>query len=266
MSLVGSGFHSQETWIPVQLALYAEKQEIIELLKLFVAFKVSCSGKIKAKSPTVKRIKEALGIKSRTTFRNHLSALKTLNWIGFNEKSGYYFIRSFERICSDLRISARTKVHFHTDYFPDFRAFNFATVIGHRIKALAYAKKLGKEEFRFVPTYWADTNPNLAPISLKYNCLSLPRMQELTGKSKSRCSEIMDQAEKAEFVITKKKLITVDIVPKNKFLRRVLQEAYPNSYNRFRIKMITRGKNAGMVKILEQMPDEIIPLLRYKRY
>lgn len=114
--------------------------------------------------------------------------------------------------------------------------------------------------------YWEDTNPDLAPVSFNYNCLSLPRMAELTGKSESRCSEIVDLAEKAGFLKTKKKLVTVDILPKNRFLRRGLQEAYPNRYHRFKVQMITRGKNVGMVKVIEQMPDEIESLLRYKRY
>ena len=53
-------------------------------------------------------------------------------------------------------------------------------------------------------------------------------------------------------------------MPKNHLLRLGLREMYQDCYERFKIRIIKRGKYQGMVKVLEQMPDEIIPLIRFR--
>ena len=131
----------KETWIPVGLALYAEKENLIEELKFYIGLKLICSGKIKCDNRRFKALKSNLGIGSRTTFIKRLNALKKLNWIGFNAKSGCYFIRGYKRVCNDLNIPPKTCVEFDSGNFKDFRSYVFAAVVGQRVKAMEYAKK-----------------------------------------------------------------------------------------------------------------------------
>jgi hypothetical protein len=119
-----------------------------------------------------------------------------------------------------------------------------------------------------VPQYWnIGTFPDLpSPILyLGYNGLPNSAMAKLTGKSISRCSELKNLAEKAGFLHTKEKLVTVDMMPRNPETRIILKELYPDRYGRFKIKAINKGKDKGKLKILEQMMDEITPLLRYRK-
>lgn len=261
------GFLQKETWIPVSLALYAEKENLIEELKFYIGLKLICSGKIKADNKRFKALKLFLGIGSKTTVIKRLNALKKFNWIGFNPKSGCYFIRGYKRVCSDLNIPSKTCVEFDSENFKDFRAYVFAAVVGQRIKAMEYAKKRSKEKDEFVPQYWlSGTNPDSPShlLNLEYNGLSNSAMGKLTGKSLSRCSELKNLAEKSGFLWTKEKLLVVDIVPRNPEIREILSEDYPLVYPRFKIRPIKSGKNKGKLKILEQSFDEIIPLLRYR--
>ena len=130
---------------------------------------------------------------------------------------------------------------------------------------MEYAKRKRKGEHRLVPKYWERTNPSL-PLPLPdYIGLTVNAMTELTGKAKSWCSELKNQADKVGLIKSKEKLITVDIVPKNPYIKESLREIYPECYTRFKTKIIKRGEHAGMIKIQEQMPDEIIPLIRYRK-
>lgn len=156
-------------------------------------------------------------------------------------------------------------MEFESKYFDHFRVFVFAAIVGRKIKLMEYARKRRKGESKLVPKYWESTNPSLPLPFSDYLGMPVASIAEVTGKSMSRCSELKNIAEQVGLLKTKEKLIIVDIVPKTPLIRRGLRMLYPDGYGRFKTKIIKRGKFAGMVKILEQMPDEIIPLLRYRK-
>lgn len=130
---------------------------------------------------------------------------------------------------------------------------------------MEYAKKRSKGGVKFVPQYWDSTNPNSPPPLLNYNGLPSSYIGKLIGKSKSRSSELKKLAVEAKFILTKEKLLTVDTLPYSPVIREALREKYPEKFGRFKIKAIKRGPNKGKVKIVEQLTDEIIPLLRYRK-
>ncbi|MFD3000109.1 hypothetical protein ACFS7Z_07040 [Pontibacter toksunensis] len=255
----------QFSWIPINLLHHAQLNELIEELRLYIALKLYFSGKIRGKKSMFKPLKELHGAKSHHTFDKRLERLQQLNWIGYNSTSDYYFIRSYERVCSDLGIRSETCAEFETKHLKHFRIFVFAAIVGKKIKSMEYAKRKRKGEHRLVPKYWERTNPSLPLPFPDYVGLPVSTLVEMTGKARSWCSELKNLAEKVGLLKTKEKLITVDIVPKNPYIREGLKELYPNCYGRFRTKIISRGKYAGMVRILEQLPDEITPLIRYRK-
>jgi hypothetical protein len=261
-------FVQNETWIPVGLILYAEKENLIEELKFYIGLKLTCSGKIPAHKAPFKTLMAYLGCKSRTTFYKRIRALKKLNWVGFNPASDTYYIRGYKRVCEDLKIPYHVSVEFCITCFKEFRAYMFASIVGQRVKAMEYAKKRSKKKVKFVPQYWnIGTFPDLPSnlLNLGYNGLPNSAMAKLTGKSISRCSELKNLAEKAGFLHTKEKLVTVDIMPRSPNIMEILRDWYPDKYGRFKIKAIKKGKDKGKLKILEQMMDEITPLLRYRK-
>ena len=254
----------QVTWIPVSLLQFAEERSLIEELKFYIAIKLIASGKIKGKNKLFKPLFNLHGIKHHFTFNKRLNRLKQLNWVGYNPSSDYYFIRGYERVCTDLGLSSRTYAEFEIKYFDNFRVFVFAAIIGKKVKSMEYARKKNKEENKLVPKYWEGTKPSVPLPFPDYIGLPVASMAALTGKSMSWCSELKNKAEELGLLKTREKLITVDILPKNHLLRLGLREMYQDCYERFKIRIIKRGKYQGMVKVLEQMPDEIIPLIRFR--
>ncbi|WP_148561727.1 hypothetical protein [Pontibacter korlensis] len=238
---------------------------MIDELRLYVALKLSFSGKIRGKKSMFEPMKDLHGAKSRNTFNKRLEKLKQLNWIGYNNASGYYFIRSYERVGSDLGLRSSTCAEFNIRHLTNFRMFVFAAIVGKKIKSIEYARRKRKGEHRLVPKYWERTNPSLPLPFPNYTGLPVSAMMELTGKARSWCSDLKNLAEEAGLLQTKERLITVDVVPKNPYIKEWLRDEYPDCYGRFSTKIIKRGKHAGMVRILEQMPDEIIPLIRYRK-
>jgi hypothetical protein len=253
------------SWIPVSMLLYAQHSSLIDELKLYVALKLSFSGKIRGKKSMFKPLIDLHGAKSHNTFNKRLGRLQQLNWIGYNNTSDYYFIRGYERVCSDLGIHLGTCAEFETKHFANFRAFAFAAIVGKQVKSMEYAIRKRKGEHRLVPKYWERTNPSLPLPFPNYTGLSINSMMKLTGKARSWCSDLKNLAEKAGLLQTKEKVITVDVLPKNPYIKEWVRDSYPDCYGRFSTRIIKRGKFAGMVRILEQMPDEVIPLIRYRK-
>jgi hypothetical protein len=56
------------------------------------------SGKVHEGSNLFSSLKKELSIKDKRTFDKHFTPLLELDWIGYNKKSGYFFIRSLSRI------------------------------------------------------------------------------------------------------------------------------------------------------------------------
>ncbi|MBD1398352.1 hypothetical protein H9Q13_14365 [Pontibacter sp. JH31] len=259
-------FHQRESWIPVQLALHAERASLIEELKVYVALKMLCSGKIKANSRLIKPLREHIGIKCRKTFKKHLNKLIALNWIGHNESSNYIFIRSYNRICSQLEIPDKTYVWFETDSFRNFREFVFASIVCCKINHIKYAKQRNRRGNRLVPQYRVNgTNPSLPSTVFDYNGLSVHYISELIGKSLSRCSELRQAAHRAGFLITKQKYQKIDVFPKSRYIKDYLKEKYPTKHHRLKCRAIKNGENKGRIAILEQLENEIIPLIRFRK-
>jgi hypothetical protein len=273
-SLDKVGFLKKETWLPVALTLFIEKENLIEEFKLYLAIKLSCSGKIKPNSMSFKGLRAQLNICSRTTFNKRIKALREMNWLGYSENTGYYFIRGIERICNDLNIGfcqdlnidIKTCVKFEISYFNNFRVFVFAAIICCKINHIKYAKQRNRKGNRSVQKYRDNsTNPNLSPSVLDYHGLSVSYIAKLIGKSESRCSELRKSADEAGFLHNIQKKQVIDIFPKNPYIRSALMELYPDRYHKFITTIIKKGENRGKVQVLEQLENEIIPLLKFRK-
>lgn len=199
MKQVNSNYLDKVTWIPLSLATFAEQHDLIEELRLYISLKLSCSGNIKGKK---KLFKPKHSIRSHHTLKKRLERLKKLNWVGHDSNNDIFFIRSNERVCTDMNLSAKTHVEFELKYFEYFRVFVFAAIVGKKIKSMEYAKKKRKEECKLVPKYWERTKPSLPLPAPDYIGLSVASMAKLTGKSMSWRSELKNLAEGKGLLMT----------------------------------------------------------------
>lgn len=257
-------------WLPVDLALYAERNDLIEELGLYLTLKLSCSGKVHASSKLQLLKKAGFQLTQRQTFNKRLASLIERNWVGYNHASGYYFIRSFRTVCRSLDLNHTPCVRFQTEHFKQFRVFVFAAVVCHRIRLIQIAKKLArrkKRERRLVPLYWDDgTNQQSdSPCFFNYDGLPSSVIAEMIGKTPQRCRELRQAAHQAGFLINREKKLRVAVMDKNPLVKAALQEQYGERAGRFSVRVLKSGKDAGRLGLIEQLPNEIIPLLEIKK-
>src|SRR5678815_5097358 len=82
-------------FISFQLCHYSLSENLSNSFRLYCYLKGQCSGKMKIVSMAT--ISEDLKCHPKS-ITNNLKKLQELNWIGYNPKSKYYFIRGFEFI------------------------------------------------------------------------------------------------------------------------------------------------------------------------
>jgi len=120
--------------LPTDLCQFVLMNKLAKPFQLFVLLKACCSGKFKITEKEIEDIRVILGLESTRTVANNLKVLQKRNWIGYNKKSGYYFIRSFAAVKSIEKLKFKTAAEFTTNLIRDFKAFLVGAVIGNIIR------------------------------------------------------------------------------------------------------------------------------------
>lgn len=92
---------------------------------------------IKIDKAFIKRAFVDLGYKTKKTFDNNLKRLLKDNWVGYDTKSSYYFIRSLNKVIG----TSKAKYKVFQSNLKEFRGFLSACVIKSACKAVKFAKK-----------------------------------------------------------------------------------------------------------------------------
>lgn len=170
-------------------------------MKLLIVLKMRSSGKIKINNLELQEIAKALKVCTKTV-RNNLNKLQDLKWVGYNPKSKYYHIKSFQRIKNLYDYTAKTVALFHFKDVLKIKEFIAAASIGilinHKIKTnkkLRRAQAGGKAS-RSTHSTSANIN-SLIPVANK-------GLAMCWKKSKSYAYNMKVRAEDAGFIeITK---------------------------------------------------------------
>lgn len=139
----------------------------INILKLYLYLKINSSGKIHKNDVLNRKTLDCLDIKSYKTLVIYIQKLINRNWIGYNNKSEIYFIRSFNFISKKERYKSKTAAVFRKDYFRDFKAWCAAVLYTHlykkakRSKFLSSASKLQKAKQTI------ENTPPFLPVATK---------------------------------------------------------------------------------------------------
>ncbi|MCD6013091.1 MAG: hypothetical protein K0Q79_2953 [Flavipsychrobacter sp.] len=166
-------------------------------MQLYVLLKTNCAGKLKLSNTDITLVASQLNVSARTV-RNNLKKLLGLNWIGYNYRSKYYFIRSFETVRRMYEYTAKTKSSFDLRDILKFKAFVAATAIGKLVNNTINKEKsekrkptesnkkgLSKHQVSAYPGYYQMSNSGLA------KCL---------GKSKSNAFKLKELAKEAGYI------------------------------------------------------------------
>jgi len=121
--------------IPIEICAYALTKKEVRALQVFIYLKLKCSGKIKINQQFLKNIAIELGLKSIKPIKTSIADLLLRHWISRSNKSGYYFVKGFERIRKLHNFRKRTGAECSISDIKNFKAFLIASVISNLIIA-----------------------------------------------------------------------------------------------------------------------------------
>lgn len=121
------------TLIPIELCQFVLRKKLSKPFQLYIALKLQCDGIIRIGKQDRMEIASQLGLKSIKTIDSNLQKLIELNWIGHNKVTGWYFIRSYNRLNEKYGFNRRLAAEFRQADIKILKPFIIGAVIGSLI-------------------------------------------------------------------------------------------------------------------------------------
>ena len=133
----------KEFLVPVELCFYVLLHKMMNPFRLYISLKMLCDGKIIINEGVVLQLKESLHYKSSRSVTNNLKVLTAFNWVGYNKKSGYHFIRGFDTVRRIMEFKSVTGVLIKIRSIDDIKPLTIAAAIGWFIMSNKRKQKRG---------------------------------------------------------------------------------------------------------------------------
>lgn len=255
--------------IPIEVMVYVFSQKLRKPFRVFLYLKAISSGKIHKDSDEFRQAMEVLDIKDARTFNKYFDALLKENWIGYNPGTGMIFIRGFDFIRRQHAFSRHrmAQFYFESDII-DLDAFMFGAIVGDRVLRHKDYREIEKREAgRTATKKRGVARQILSPSSIPdYYGLAVSTMGKTVGLSQTRAHELKIRAEKAGYLKCNNKFREVATMENpDRSLKSLIAKGDPELAKKIRFgsKMIEKKK---VIIAMEQLYDEVIPLIDYKSY
>ena len=97
--------------VPVQLLISAQQEHYVSRLRFFLLLKmIYPQGKSRLSWGEMRAIQQVLRIKSEKTIKSYVRFFEKKGWLRLNTKTGYYLIKSFDRIRDDNNWRMRSAI------------------------------------------------------------------------------------------------------------------------------------------------------------
>jgi len=232
-------------FIPVEMCSWAFKNRFVRPFQVYIYLKAHCNGKMKINKVDLYDIAQELELKSGRAIKNNIDLLLEKNWIGYNNNSGYYFIRSFDRIRADNGFKSRTAAEFNSDRILSFKGFIAGAVIGYMIN-IQRRKKRVTERNR------SRSSPITRPTSEYFPVASLA-LAKVLNVSISTAFKLKQLAAREGYILLRHNLKKINVPVSQK---EALKRAFPEVANRV---VVVNGRLAV------QLPDTVLQCVRFKR-
>lgn len=232
--------------IPIELCSYALSKKRVRALQVYVYLKLKCSGKIMIDQQFLKKIANDLELKSIKTIKIIIAELINEQWISKSEKSGYYFVKSFERIRRFLNLRKRTAAEVSINDIKNFKAFLIAAIISHLINAQ-------KRRLRAVERTKGSSKTSAFKQSFFYPVANAA-LAKILGISVSTAFEWKRLAEKQGYIIIRNN-------------SSVIEQAQPQFLKDLKKYGDIPGKRIWVKKgkVCEQLPDNVYSKVSLRR-
>lgn len=246
--------------LPIELLEYSYFKKYEKALALLLYFKSKSDGILNVKSIDFNDLKKQTRISDRRTVKKYIKILLKLNWIGYNIKTGNYFLRSFSVIGKFNSFNNKVAVKFYNADIKNIKSFIEAAIISKSIRAQKYAteksiiKLAGKAALKNGRALQAFRQQKGYPL---YYGLSNERIAQLLKISKSHGNRAKLNAEKSGYLKTNKKEKEITTLPLKDFH---FKFSISDSH-KIRFKKLSNG----FIKVYKQLHDEIITFIEFCR-
>lgn len=175
--------------VPTSLVQNVVITHFINEFRLYLLMKSMCSGKMKLPEETVKTIMSVMKVKTRSTITARLSSLIHRNWIGFNPKTGIYFIRGFNAVCRVEGINTKHAVVYSAEDCKDFVGFVGAVLFLNFYKSVKRGLRNGTVTIKGVTKQFHKATPLYLPVSIGGISKSLRISSTYVHKLKQRATK-----------------------------------------------------------------------------
>jgi hypothetical protein len=245
--------------VPCSVAKHVIGNRLEKCFSIFLYLKSECNGIINEKEISKVLLSKTLGIKDKRTIVKHLKKLQRLNWIGYNKKTGNYFIRGFMYVKGLISGKSNHGIKVSIDKINQIKYQLCAGLMQFKLEGLKRSQiKKVKSKVGSSALKSSGALQMAKELGMRnYLGLSNTQLAELFNCSKSEANRIKLKAEKYGFIKTFKKLRYITSTRQKNFLLK----GYSNIGNRIRV---TQTEN-GRIKFYEQLTDEIHSFIYCKK-
>lgn len=251
--------------IPLEIIRFVYREKLVKPFAVYVYLKIHSDGKFNNSSALFVQLQLDLRIRDHRTMEKYLMTLKSMNWIGYDSNTGYYYVRGFDFIRRINNFESRTAVTFYAKFFNAFRSFLVGAIIGEQINKQRFYKEVAerrKLRAAVKKGHAAIQSKAFSSSSLPYYGLSNKRIAKLLGCNYTRASELKKQAVKDGFIKTRHRFKRLAVLSKRDLLLGpYLKDVHADSH---KIRIARDPSNNGSITAYVQEMDEITPLLKYK--
>jgi len=158
--------------VPIQLFIDAQQKSYAKKLRFFLLLKLlyNC-GKTKLEEDELLFIEFIEEIRCRKTSLDHIQFLREKGWLFYNEKTGYYLLKSFERIRRENNWEVNLAFQIDISSYKNIKAVTGAVIYGYLHKDF-WRKLKRKKSVRLKGSTYHFLSPNFnynekpAPVSV----------------------------------------------------------------------------------------------------
>jgi len=243
--------------IPVEMVQYAFQNKLLKALIIYIVLKFYSSGRI-YQEEALQILSNTLHLQKRTLLK-HLEICQKLNWIGFNEDSGYYYPRGFETVRKQYSFKKRHACNCKVENLKKIDSFFAGAVLSKEVNAKKYFHVIKGGKYPVATNkggvaFQANITSKYRKYPYEHYGLSNSIIAVILGCKYTRACQLKLEAAKNGFIEVNQKFKTVAAIPNDLNAINYLKDM--NSKIGNRLKYYTE---AGTTFLKEQLFDEIIP-------
>lgn len=156
----------------------------------------------------IRDLSKVLKYKSPKSVKENINRLITLNWIGKDKRSGYYFIRGFDSLLKEMGSSDCKRVRLFVSNINKLKPFIVASIIGDIINKQRWIEKQELAQYYKGRAFQAHARSisNFQPIANRY-------LAQVLSISPSTAHEYKKEASLAGFISIKPDITPLGITP-----------------------------------------------------